>query len=62
MRRLLGRAQLRDVLDDDMEITEEERTVPVFQAVAHTYFNTLPNGGSESSRLDRRYVSSRHAD
>ena len=38
MRRLLGRAQLRDVLDDDMEIAEEERAVPAFQVAAHTLF------------------------
>ena len=62
LRRLLGRAQLSDVLDGDMKIAEEERAVPTFQAAAHTYFYTLPGGGSASSRLDRWYVTSRHAD
>ena len=41
LRRLLGRAQLRNVLNSDMEIAEEERAVPAFQAAAHTYFYTL---------------------
>ena len=62
LRRLLGRAQVSDVLDGDMEIAEEERTVPVFHAAAHTYFYTLPGCGSASSRLDRWYASTRHAD
>ena len=62
LRRLLGRAQLSDVLDGDMEIAEEARDVPAFHAAAHTYFYTLPGGGSASSRLDRWYLNSRHAD
>ena len=62
LRQLLGRAQLSDVLDGDMKITEEEKSVPEFHAAAHTYFYTLPGGGSASSRLDRWYVSSRHDD
>ena len=62
LRRLLGRAHISDVLDGDIEIAEEERAVPAFQAAAHIYFYTLPSGGSTSSRLDRWYVSSRHAD
>ena len=37
MHRFLGRAQLSDVLDDGIEIAEEERAVPAFQAVDHTY-------------------------
>ena len=44
LRRLLGRAQLSDILDGDMEIVEEERAVPAIQAEAHTYFYTLPGG------------------
>ena len=60
LRRLLGRAQLSDVLHEDMDITEEVRAVPSFQAAAHTYFYTLPGGGSASSRLDRWYVSYRY--
>ena len=62
LRRLLGRVQLTDVLDDDMEIAEEERAEPFFQEAAHTYFYTLTGGGPATSRLDRWYVSSRHAD
>ena len=62
LRRLLGRVQLSDVLDDDMDMAEEDRDVPAFHAASHTYFYTLPGGGSASSRLDRWYVSSRHAD
>ena len=47
LRRLLGRAQLSDVLHEDMDITEEVRAVPSFQAAAHTYFYTLPGGGRQ---------------
>ena len=53
LRRLLGRVQLSDVLDDYMDIAIEERTVTAFQAASHIYFYTLPGGGSTSSRLDR---------
>ena len=38
LRRLLGRAQLSDVLDCDTEIAEEERAVQAFHAAAPTYF------------------------
>ena len=38
LRRLLGRAQLSDVLDDDMEQAEDERAIAHFHAKAHTYF------------------------
>ncbi|TDH70315.1 hypothetical protein CCR75_009217 [Bremia lactucae] len=62
MRRLIGQAQLSDVFYDEMEIAEEEKAVLAFQAAAHTYFYTLPGSGSATSRLDRVYVSSRHAD
>jgi len=40
----------------------EKRAALEFRAAAHTYFYTLPGGGTASSRLDRWYVSSRHAD
>ena len=60
LRRLLGRAQLGDVLDADMEIDEEKRALLEFQAAAHIYFYTLSGGNSASSRLDRWYVSYRH--
>ena len=36
LRRLLGRAQLSDVLDDDMDVAEDEGAVPAFQKAAHT--------------------------
>ena len=62
LRRLLGRAQLSDVLEDAMELAEEDRAISDFQAAVHTYFYTLPGGESASSRLDRWYVSSLHAD
>ena len=62
MRRLLGRAQLSDVLDGDMEIAGEERAVPAFDAAAHTFIYTIPGDNSASSRLDRWYISSRLAD
>ena len=45
-----------------MKISEEDRAVPAFHAASHTYFYTLPRGGSSSSRLDQWYVSSRHVD
>ena len=60
LRRLLSRAQLSDVLDDDLKIAEYEREVPTFKAAAHTYFYTRMGGNSASSRRDRWYVSSRH--
>ena len=62
LRRLLGRAQLSDVLDDDMEQAEDERAIAHFHATAHTYFYTLPGGGSDGSHLDRWYVSAGHSD
>ncbi|TDH70247.1 hypothetical protein CCR75_000195 [Bremia lactucae] len=57
LRRLLGRAQLSDVLDEDMKQAEYERAIAHFHATEHTYFYTLPGGGSASFRLDRWYVS-----
>ncbi|CAI5717474.1 unnamed protein product [Peronospora effusa] len=42
LRRLLGQAQLCDVLEDDMERAEEERVISVFHVAAHKYFYTLP--------------------
>ena len=45
-----------------MERAGEEKTISAFHATAHTYFYTLPGGGSASSRLDRWYVSALHAD
>ena len=59
---LLGRSQLSDVLDADMEIFEAERALPAFQAADHTYFYTLPGGASASSQLYRWYVSPWHDD
>ena len=38
LRRILGRAQLSDVLDDDMEGAEKDRNIAGFYATAHTYF------------------------
>ena len=62
LQRLLGLTQLSDVHDDEMEIAEDEGDVPAFQEASHTYFYTLPGGGWASSRLDKWYVSYRHAD
>ena len=45
-----------------MELAEEDRAEPDSHATAHTYYYTLPSGGSASSRLDRWYTSSLHAD
>ena len=42
LRRLFGRPQISDVLDDYMEIAKDEIAVPAFQAAAHTYLYTLP--------------------
>ena len=39
LRRLLGQAQLWDLLEDD------ERVISAFHATAYTYFYTLPGGG-----------------
>ena len=41
LRRLLARAQMSDVLEDEMEGAEEERKLSAFHAAAHTYFFTL---------------------
>ena len=38
LRRLLDQLQLCDVLEDDMERAEEERSISAFHATAHTYF------------------------
>ncbi|TDH73981.1 uncharacterized protein CCR75_003321 [Bremia lactucae] len=38
LRRLLGRAQLSDVLDDDIEQAEDEQAIAHFHATAHTLF------------------------
>ena len=62
LRWLLGRAHLSDVLDDDMERAGKDRAIAGFHATAHTYFYTVPGGGSASSRLDRWYVITRHSD
>ena len=62
LRWLLGRAHLSDVLDDDMERAGKDRAIAGFHATAHTYFHTVPGGGSAISRLDRWYVTARHSD
>ena len=62
LRRLLARVQMSDVLEDELQRIEDERSISEFYSAAHTYFYTLPGGGTASSRLDRWYVSSRNAD
>ena len=62
LRRLLLRAHLNDVLKDAMGIAGDDRDIPPFQAAALTYSYTLPDGESANLRVDRWYVSSRHAD
>ena len=60
LRRLLTRAQMSDVPEDEIERAVDERS-PEFPASAHTYFYTPAGGGAANSRLDRCYVSSCHA-
>ena len=53
---------MSDVLEDELQRIEDERSIFEFYSAAHTYFYTLLGGGKASSRLDRWYVSSRNAD
>ena len=58
--RLLARAQMSDVLEDEMERAVVERELSAFHAAAHTYFYNLTGGGFASSRLDWCSVSDLH--
>ena len=61
LRRLVTRAQISDVLEDEIERAMDECSIPELHVSAHPYFYTLLGGGAASSRLDRWYVSSCHA-
>ncbi|KAF1336803.1 reverse transcriptase, partial [Globisporangium splendens] len=62
LRKLIEAWNLVDVLTDDALEAVDAREIPAFQKRHHTYFYTLPGGGTASSRLDRWYCSRDHED
>ena len=45
-----------------MERAGKNRSIASLNATSHTYFHTVPGGGSAISRLDRWYVTARYSD
>jgi hypothetical protein len=62
LRKMLKKLNLVDTLEDDATQAHEARDVQAFHRQHHTYFYSLPTGGSASSRLDRWYCSNEHLD
>ncbi|KAF1335469.1 hypothetical protein FI667_g1381, partial [Globisporangium splendens] len=54
--------ELVDTLEDDALRATDTRDIKAFHRQHHTYYYTLPSGGSASSRLDRWYCSNDHLD
>ncbi|KAF1332969.1 reverse transcriptase, partial [Globisporangium splendens] len=53
LKKLLQKLNLVDTLEDDALRATDTRDVKAFHRQHHTYYYTLPSGGSASSRLDR---------
>ncbi|KAF1336357.1 reverse transcriptase, partial [Globisporangium splendens] len=62
LKKLLQKLNLVGTLEDDALRTTDTRDVKAFHRQHHTYYYTLPSGGSASSRLDRWYCSNDHLD
>ncbi|KAF1319699.1 reverse transcriptase, partial [Globisporangium splendens] len=62
LKKLLQKLNLVDTLEDDALRATDTRDVKAFHRQHHTYYYTLPSGGSASSRLDRWYCSNDHLD
>ncbi|KAF1320212.1 Kinesin protein, partial [Globisporangium splendens] len=62
LKKLLQKLDLVDTLEDDALRATDTRDVKAFHRQHHTYYYTLPSGGSASSRLDRWYCSNDHLD
>ncbi|KAF1331274.1 hypothetical protein FI667_g4396, partial [Globisporangium splendens] len=62
LKKLLQKLDLVDTLEDDALRATDTRDVKAFHRQHHTYYYTLPSGGSASSRLDRWHCSNDHLD